>query len=456
MIKTLNPALEGSPLKGYLKFAIPSVIALLAMSAAPIVDGLFIANYVGIDGLAAVNLIIPVFTVVLGGAYMIAIGGSVTAGKFIGEKNQGAASDVFSKTLIVGILYSFLLLFAGKVWTEELFYLLGAQPDLFPLMHDYLDWLVWFLPTYIVGIVYYYYVRISGFPTLVSVAIVVGVLVNVVLNYILIGLLGYGMTGAALATGISSIVMLVIMLTYRLFKDSWLRFSFSKSGWRVMARAAYNGISDFMDEISGGIVAFVLNLLIIQTWGNGGVAAFSVAIYSLYVGYLFYFGLSEALQAVSSQCFGARNVYRLRAFLKINTIMVVISGALLTTILFFFGEVFIGFFIDPSEADLVALSRSFILVLSPIFIFNGLNIMISGYLTAVHRPGPSASIAVLRAMIFPLGLLYILIEFFPDVPFPAAVTGGEILALVLAVLLFIKFRPSKVVPHPSPASKDSV
>lgn len=456
MKKSINPALEGSPVVGYLKFAIPSVIALLAMSAAPIIDGLFIANFVGVEGLAAINLIIPVFTIVLGVAYMIAIGGSVTAGKFIGEKNQEAASDIFSKTLIVGILYSFLLLLAGNVWSEGLFALLGAQPDLFPLMHDYLDWLLWFMPTYIVGIVYYYYVRISGFPTLVSVAIVVGVLINVILNYLLIGLLNYGLAGAAIATGISSIVMLLIMLTYRLFKDSWLRFNFPKSDWKIMARAAYNGISDFMDEVSAGIVTFVLNLIVIKTWGSGGVAAFSVAIYSLYVGYLFYFGLSEALQAVSSQCFGAKNVYRLREFLKINTIMVVISGALFTTILFFFGEVFIGFFIDPGEADLVALSRSFILILSPIFIFNGLNIMISGYLTAVHRPGPSASIAVLRAMIFPLALLYILINYFPEIPFPAAVTGGEILALVLAVFLFMKFRPSKVVPKPSPPSKETV
>ena len=107
MKKSINPALEGSPVVGYLKFAIPSVVALLAMSAAPIIDGLFIANFVGVEGLAAINLIIPVFTIVLGVAYMIAIGGSVTAGKFIGEKNQEAASDIFSKTLIVGILYSF-------------------------------------------------------------------------------------------------------------------------------------------------------------------------------------------------------------------------------------------------------------------------------------------------------------------------------------------------------------
>jgi len=448
MSEPFNPALEGSPVRGFLKFAVPSVVALLIMSVSPIIDGLFIANYVGLEGLAAVNLTIPVFTFALGFVYMIAIGGSVTAGKFIGEKNRKAASDVFSKTLMVGTFYSLIIVVAGKTWTEELFSLLGAEPHLFPLLHDYFDWLLWFLPPDIVAIICYYYIRISGFPTLVSIAIVAGVLVKVGLNYLLIGLLNYGLVGAAFATGISVIVMVIIMLTYRLFKDGWLRFTWPTDNWKVMFLAAYNGMSDFMDEVSAGLVTFVLNLLIIKSLGSSGVAAFSVAGYSLFVGYLFYFGLAEALQATASQCFGARDAGRIRAFLKINAAIVVVSGVLFTGVLIFFGEVFIGFFIDPGDADLTALSKGFITVVAPIFIFNGLNIMIAGYLTAIHKPGPSAVVAMLRAMILPLGSLYILIKFFPDVPLPAAVTGGEMVALIVAIILFNTFSPAKVLEKP--------
>ena len=448
MKNSINPALEGSPVVGYLKFAIPSVIALLAMSAAPIIDGLFIANYLGVEALAAVNLIIPVFVVVFGVAYMIAIGGSVTAGKFIGENNKQAASDIFSKTIIVGIIYSLIMVGGGVLGSERLFALLGAGPDLFPLMHEYFGIFLWFLPAHLVGVVLYYYVRISGFPTLVSVAIVVGVLMNLALNYLLIGLLGFGLKGAAIATGISSLVMVGIMLTYRLHTDGWLKFTLSQSNWKIMLRAAYNGFSDFLDEISAGVVTFVLNLIVIKTWGSGGVAAFSVASYSLFIGFLFFFGLSEALQAVSSQCFGARNVERMQQFLKITTILVVIFGILFSILLLSFGDIFIGFFIDSNETDLINLSKGFIAILWPIFIFNGLNVMIAAYLTAIHRPSPSAVVAVLRALVFPLGLLYLIVEFFPEIPFLAAITAGEMLTLFIAIFLFMNYRPSRVIANP--------
>lgn len=439
-----NPALEGSPVSGYLKFAVPSVIALLAVSAAPIIDGLFIANYLGVEALAAVNLVIPVLTVAFGFSYMIAIGGSVSAGKFIGEENKPAASDIFSKTIIIGVIYSLVFLAAGLYGSEELFSLLGAQPNLYPLMHDYFITILWFLPVQILAVIFYYYVRISGFPTLVSVAIVLGVVTNIALNYLFIGVLGYGLTGAALATGTSAIVMLGVMLLYKLSKHSWLNFNLIQSNWRDMAHATYNGLSDFVDEISAGVVTLILNLIVIKSLGDEGVAAFSVVIYSLYVGYLFFFGLSEALQAVCSQCFGAMNMDRMRQFLNITTLFVVISAVLFSALLLAFGEDFIGFFIDESEINLISTSKGFIAILWPIFIFNGLNVIVAAYLTSIHQPTASATVAILRALVFPLGLLYIITRFFPDIPFLVAITAGEMLALIVAIFFFLHYRPGKI------------
>ena len=367
----------------------------------------------------------------------------MTAGKFIGEDNKQAASDIFSKTLFVGIIYSLIIIAAGKLGSEKLFALLGAQPSLFPLMHDYFDLILWFLPAQLAGVVLYYYVRISGFPTLVSVAIVVGVFMNLALNYLLIGILGFGLQGAAFATGISAIVMMGVMLTYRFSENGWLEFKMAQINWKIMVRATYNGLSDFLDEISAGVVTSVLNLIVIKTWGNGGVAAFSVVSYSLFIGFLFFFGLSEALQAVSSQCFGARNVERMRQFLKINTFLVIIFGILFSVLLLAFGDVFIGFFIDSGETDLIDLSKGFIAILWPIFVFNGLNVMIAAYLTAIHRPSPSAVVASLRALILPLGLLYLITEFFPGISFLVAITAGEMLTIIIAIFLFLNYKPSK-------------
>lgn len=445
--RALNPALEGPPFLGYLKFAVPSVIALMAVSAAPIVDGLFIANYLGVEALAAVNLVIPVLTLAFGVPYMIAIGGSVSCGKFIGEKNREAASDVFSKTVIIGIVYSLALVFGGALASEELFAVLGAGPDLYPLMQEYFGTLLWFLPVQIMAINYYYFVRISGFPTLASTAIVTGVITNIVLNYVLIGVLGFGLRGAAFATGISALVMLVIMLGHWFSGESWLRFNPFPSEWRHMLGVAYNGLSEFIDESSSGFVTFILNLIVIGSLGYAGVAAFSVVSYSLFIGFLFFYGLSEALQAVCSQCYGARDEKRMRQFLVVTAVFVISSALLFSSLLLAFGENFILFFIDPSETELISMSKGFIAILWPIFVFAGLNFNIAAYLTAVHQPTASAIVAILRAAVFPLGLLYILTEFYPDIPFLVAITAGEMLTLIVTVFLFIRYRPSALASH---------
>ena len=443
-----NPALKGNTLSAYLHFAIPSVVGLLAWSAAPIIDGLFIANYLGVLALASVNLIIPVFTMAFGITYMISSGGSVRAGKYIGEGNREAASNIFSKSLIVGVIYSLLFVSLGAVGSEVLFAQLGASPALFSYMHEYYDILLWFFPVQVLSIIYYYFILMTGFPRLASAAIIIGTLANLILNYLLIGVFALGLKGAAFATGISAVLMLGVMLLYKRSPRGWLEFKLLQTDWKEMIQSAYNGISEFIDETSAGIITFVMNLIVIGMYGEKGVAAFSVVSYSLFIGILFFFGLSEALQAVCSQCYGARDAERLKQFLKLATGLTMASGLLFSGLLLVFGDAFIGFFLDSSEIALIDTAKSFISILWPIFIFAGMNIIFVAYLTSVHRPTASAVVAVLRAFVFPLGLLFVITQRFPEIPFLVAVTAGEMLAFLVAVWLLLKHRPGKLFATP--------
>ncbi len=436
-----NAALEGNPLNSYLKFAIPSIAGLLAVSAAPIIDGLFIANFLGVQALAAVNLLIPVFTVLFGVPYMIGIGGSVSAGKYIGENNKPAANRIYGMTILTGIIYASIFVTVGLLLSEKLFSLLGAKRDLFPFLHEYFDTLILFLPVEVSAIVLYYFIRVAGHPGLVSIGVIVSVLSNIVLNYLFIVVLNMGLQGAAIATGLSVLLMTAILLSYRFFSRAWLAFSPARSGWKDMAYSAYNGLSDLVDETSAGFVAFALNFIVIARYGAEGVAAFGVVMYSLFIGVLFFFALNETLQAVGSQCFGARDEKRLRQFVNINFALTVISALIFSSLLLMFGDVFVSLFIDESETALFDLSKSFIAILWPIFIFIGLNLMASAYLTAIHKPNESTVVAMLRALVLPLGLLYILLKFFPQTPFLYAVLAAEVMTLFVAFVLYFKNKP---------------
>ena len=117
---------------------------------------------------------------------------------------------------------------------------------------------------------------------------------------------------------------------------------------------------------------------------------------------------------------------------------------LFSGLLLVFGDAFIGFFLDSSEIALINTAKTFISILWPIFIFAGMNIIFVAYLTSVHRPTASAVVAVLRALVFPLGLLFVIIQYFPEIPFLVAVTAGEMLAFLVAVWLLLKHRPGKL------------
>lgn len=126
-----NEALEGPVVPTFIRYMIPSLLGLIAMTSASLVDGMFIGNYEGVTALAAVNLIIPITTLLFGVSMMISIGGSVRGGKYLGEKNTTAASAIFSKTLMFMIVYGLIMISLGLIFEAEIFASLGGRQDTF-------------------------------------------------------------------------------------------------------------------------------------------------------------------------------------------------------------------------------------------------------------------------------------------------------------------------------------
>ena len=125
-----NQALQGPIVPTFFRYLGLDVLGLIAMTSAMLVDGLFIGNYVGVTALAAVNLIIPISTLLFGVGMMLSIGGSVRAGKYLGEYDHPAASAIFSKTLVCMVLYGATAISVALAFEERLFAGLGASPEL--------------------------------------------------------------------------------------------------------------------------------------------------------------------------------------------------------------------------------------------------------------------------------------------------------------------------------------
>ncbi|MDG0971313.1 MAG: MATE family efflux transporter, partial [Porticoccaceae bacterium] len=206
--KVDSNVLEGPIFPIFIKYMMPSLLGLIAMTSGSLIDGMFIGNYEGVTALAAVNLIIPITTLLFGVSMMISIGGSVRGGKYLGEKNISAASAIFSKTLMFMVVYGLIVIALGLVFEAEIFASLGADETLFPVMSEYYRIIFPFLFFQFIVIQIYFFIRLDGFPNLAALGLAIGAAVNISLDYLFIAVYDWGLTGAALATGISEVMSL--------------------------------------------------------------------------------------------------------------------------------------------------------------------------------------------------------------------------------------------------------
>ena len=414
------------------------------MTSGSLVDGMFIGNYEGATALAAVNLIIPITTLLFGVSMMVSIGGAVRGGKYLGEKNTTAASAIFSKTLIFMLVYGVIVIALGLVFEDKIFASLGADETLFPVMSEYYRIIFPFLFFQFIVIQLYFFIRLDGFPNIAATALTVGALGNIVMDYLFIAVFDWGLAGAALATGLSQVMPLVVMLYYFVNPKRKIFFSFRQTYWREVFQAAYNGISEFINEVSGAIIGFIFNWMLIQRAGVNGVAAITLVNYLLFVGFMAYFAVSDSIQVIISQNFGGRNPQRIRAFLRTAGTMIAAISAVIIGLLVVGSESMIGLFIDiERDRDTLVLALEFVTYVWPVFIFAGFTMLISGYLTAVHLPLQSAIVAICRSLIMPAGLLTLFYMLLTDYRFVAAISVAEAISFVIALILYLYHTPTR-------------
>jgi putative MATE family efflux protein len=439
-------ALDGPIVSTFFRYLVPSVIGMLAMTSASIVDGIFIGNFVGVEALAAINLIMPILSLLFGVGLMLSIGGSVRGGKYLGEKNFSAASAIFSKTFVAVIGYGILVIALGLIFEKQLFRGLGATEALFPIMSEYYVVIMPFLIAQLGTIVLYFFIRLDNQPTLSAVALVVGSVLNIGLDFFFIAVLGWGLAGAAWATGISQLFPMLVLLTYFLNKDRKFHFSFRQSHWGEVFKAAYNGISEFINEISAGVIAFIFNWMLIQRVGVEGVAAITVVNYMLMIGFMIFFAIGDTSQVMISQNFGAKNAVRIRKFLTVAFINAMAISLLCITVLLQFNEPLIYWFLkDEGSEQTVALAVNFVQYVWPLFLFVGVNMLISGYLTAIHLAFQSGVVAICRSLLLPASFMIALYFIYVDYRFVAALAVAEAVTFVIAALFFWRHTPKRAI-----------
>lgn len=463
MNATNNAAQHGAILPTFFYYMFASMLGLVAITTTSVVDGIFVGNYVGGDALASVTLLLPCFTALYAVALALAIGGSVGAGVHMGEGDEAAASSVFSQTIIATLLFATTFAVLSQGFEGYLYSILGVPGELIPSVSEYFGVFRWVLIVQLTTMVLYYFVRADGHPLLATAALVTGSATNIALCTLFVGHWRLGLTGAAYATAVSQVIQAGVLGSYFFSRKRSLNFVWRQRQWSRLLNAAYSGVAEFINEISAGVIFWLLNSLLLERAGVNGIAAFSVVNYYTFLSLMLSYGIADALHLLVSQNYGSGNLHRVQGFLRTALACSLMLGVTLAFTLVVWRTSVTGWFLGEADIAVAGSAAELATLVWPLYLANASNVIISCYLTAVHRPGPSALIALLRGLVLP-SLLLVTLHALPNhwslahslsgSSFLVALPLAEWLTFGVALVLCYRNRPAHLGTLLGPESSD--
>lgn len=422
------------------RFVIPSVIMMIFTSIYGVVDGFFVSNFVGKIEFAAVNLIMP-FPMLLGAfGFMIGTGGSALVAMKLGEGKKKEANEIFSMLIKVTIIVGVILSVLGIIFTRNIAIVMGATEDLLEHCVTYGRILLVAITAFMLQNVFQSFLVTAEKPKLGLLTTVIAGLTNVVLDFVLIGVLKWGVVGAALATGISQFVGGLIPLIYFLRENnSELKLVTSKLNFRILGKTCFNGSSELMTNLSLSLVNMLYNLQLMEYAGENGVAAYGVIMYVNFIFVAVFIGYSIGSAPIIGYNYGAGNNVEMKNVFKKSIKFNVFAGILMCVSAIMLSGVLAGIFVGY-DAELFEMTKKGFAIYSISFLVMGLNIYSSSFFTALGNGLISALISFLRTLLFQMVAVLVLPLIFELNGIWMSIIVAEVTALVVTISLLVANR----------------
>ena len=428
--------------KRLLRFSLPSIVMMVFTSIYGVVDGYFVSNYTGKTPFAAVNLIMP-FLMILGGVgFMFGTGGGALIAKTMGEGKAEKADKLFSMTVFASILCGLVLTAVGLLFLRPFARLMGAEGELLEnsLLYGTINLIA--LPFYILQYEFQCLFATAEKPKLGLYVTVASGVANMVLDWLLVAVLPFGLAGAAAATAASQFIGGVFPLIYFARKNSSrLHLTRCRLELRPLGRICANGSSELMGNISMSLVSMLYNVQLMQYAGEDGIAAYGVLMYVSMIFQAIFIGYSVGTAPIISYHYGAQNREELKSLLR-KAIFIVAIAALC---MFAAGELLAAplsrLFVAYDE-ELLQMTTHAFAIFSFSFLFSGFAINGSSFFTALNDGLTSALISFLRTLVFQVAavLLFPLLWGLDGIWF--SIVAAEIMA-VLATIFFLLKKQKK-------------
>lgn len=384
-------------LRNIMKFALPTIAMSLFMSFYTMVDGLFVSNLIGTSALSAINLSAPVISFVTAISTMLATGGSAVIMKKIGEKKQQEANENFTFLIIVNIVIGFIMCFAGYVCMNFVFSHMNVSAEVLHYSQEYLGY------------------------------------------YLFIKIIGMGIKGAAIATGLGYSVTMIVGFFIFWSKKNLLHFTKPRFCFGVLKKAVSNGCSEMATSLVTGITTLFFNWTMLKYVGENGVAAITIIMYVLMFVSSLFSGYSYGVAPMISYYYGEQNHKKLKTLIRKSLKIIAAISVISLMVSLIITKPLVSIFARPDN-PVFELAVTGNRICSIALLFIGFNIFSSGMFTALNNGIVSAILAFSRSFVFMVICLLVLPLLLEVTGIWLATPAAELLAILLACVMFMKYK----------------
>ena len=423
-----------------LRFALPSIVMMIFTSFYGVIDGIFVSNFTGSTAFASLNLVWPYIMILGGVGFILGVGGTALVSYQMGTGDRKLANRTFSLIVYSGIAVGLLLTLFGELTMAPVCRLMGASEAMLPHCIAYGRIMLLGIIPFTLQNMFQSFLVAAEKPRLGLWVTVAAGITNIVLDYLFMGPFHWGVVGAAWATMLSECVGGLIPLLYFCFPNSSL-YRLGKTRWNgaALRQTCWNGLSEFVTNISMSVVNMLYNLQLMKYIGEDGVAAYGVIQYVAFFFVAIYIGYSMGTAPIVSYHYGAENYDELKNLFRKGLGFITVAALTMITLSQTLANVVAGIFVGY-DAELTALTAHAFRIYSLAFLMSGFNIYGSDFFTALNNGKISAAISFIRTILLEMSAVMLLPLAFGVDGIWSALPIAEALDLIVTVQFLIRKR----------------
>ncbi|EGA68547.1 multidrug efflux pump VmrA [Vibrio sinaloensis DSM 21326] len=400
--------MQTSIYRQFWKYTIPTVAAMLVNGLYQVVDGIFIGRYVGADGLAGINVAWPIIGSILGIGMMVGVGTGALASIKQGEKDSEGAKRILSTGLLLLVALMPVVATTLFFFADDFIRWQGAEGRVYELGLQYLHILSVACVFSLGSIAVPFLLRNDDSPNLATILMVIGAVINIVLDYLFIAWLDWELKGAAIATALAQMVVTILGVGYFFTSKAKMRLSIGdlKMQFDVIPKIVMIGTSSFFMYAYGSMMVALHNALFAQYGSTLLIGAYAILGYIVTVYYLIAEGIANGMQPLVSYNHGARNQDNIRKLLKVAMGTSVLGGVAFVILMNIFPYEFVSVFNNADQNLIDATVVGIRLHMFALFL-DGFLVVAAAYYQSVNK-GSKAMFVTIGNMAIQLPFLFIM------------------------------------------------